>query len=38
MFAEEVFCNCYNFSPVTKVKKGYFHGIMLNYPEQGPEP
>ncbi len=31
--AEEVFVNCYNFNPITQVKKDKFQGILQNYPE-----
>jgi hypothetical protein len=27
MVAEEVFVNCYNFNPISQVKKGNFQGI-----------
>ena len=35
MIAEEVFVNCYNFYTFTRVKKGNFQNIFLNYPEPG---
>ncbi len=42
MVAEEVFVNCYNFNPISKVEKGNFQGIFKNDPlpgtEQEPEP
>jgi hypothetical protein len=38
MDAEEVFVNRYSFNPSTEVRKGYFKGISLNYPEPWPEP
>jgi hypothetical protein len=39
MVAEEVFVNCYNFNPITLVKKGNFQGNPLqNYLEQDLEP
>jgi hypothetical protein len=28
MVAEEVFVNCYNFNPITSVKKGNFQGTV----------
>jgi hypothetical protein len=38
MVAEEVFVSCYNFNPVTKVKKGNFQCTLYNYPKPGPGP
>ncbi len=32
--AEEVLVNCYNFNPISPVKKDDFQGILQNYPKQ----